>query len=204
MHEVIEMAGDGGSDLGLAGWYPVDRAPSQSEPARLPEPRPSDHVETARSARAAEPEAQLACQLCGKAYQYNPSKGNSKSLCGTCKTAQARERMKEKAIEYLGGRCRLCGYARCHAALNFHPVDLPAGHQHHEEPNAQFFGRSWDRIRDELAQFALLCSNCRAEILAGTTIPPRHVLVAQSVELGAEATAVAGSRPAQNTRRRRP
>lgn len=186
-------AGDGGPGLNLGQWYPSSRPNHYHLP---------DAAQAASDARGAAHEDPIRCGMCGKAYRYDPSKGHSRSLCGTCKTAQARERMKEKAIDHLGGRCSLCGYARCRAALTFHPLGR-ASAEGPEAPAPRFFGRSWDRIRGELDGYALLCSNCDAEIRAGTTIPPRQVLVAQTAERGAHGAEVAGSRPAQSPGRRR-
>jgi len=34
-----------------------------------------------------------------------------------------RKRIREKAIACKGGRCEICGYARCSEALEFHHID---------------------------------------------------------------------------------
>jgi hypothetical protein len=67
-----------------------------------------------------------------------------------------------------GGCCRLCGYDRCIAALQFHHLD----------PSTKEFGlgrrgaRSIERQRAESKKCVLLCSNCHAEVEAGfTTLP---------------------------------
>jgi hypothetical protein len=58
----------------------------------------------------------------------------------------------------------MCGYADCHAALEFH----------HLEPHAKQFGlaqygmaRSIERARLEARKCVLLCSNCHAEVECG-------------------------------------
>lgn len=66
---------------------------------------------------------------------------------------------KIKAVEYLGGKCRRCGYNKCLAALEFH----------HRNPSEKEFswdrlrGRSWGSIVEELDKCDLLCSNCHKE-----------------------------------------
>jgi hypothetical protein len=71
-----------------------------------------------------------------------------------------REKTKEKAIEYKGGKCEYCGYNKCIAALEFH----------HKEPSKKDFGishkgytRSWEAVRVELDKCLMLCANCHRE-----------------------------------------
>jgi len=71
-----------------------------------------------------------------------------------------RQRLKEKAIEYKGGKCIICGYNKSNRSLDFH----------HRDPNEKEFGighskiLSWDRVRNELDKCDLLCKNCHGEI----------------------------------------
>jgi predicted HNH restriction endonuclease len=74
-----------------------------------------------------------------------------------------RQRTKERAIEFLGGKCRVCGYAKCPGALEFHHLD----------PDEKEFGfgtghtRAWARMVEELKKCILLCANCHREVHAG-------------------------------------
>ncbi len=78
--------------------------------------------------------------------------------------AKRRKKIKEMAIEYLGGHCLQCGYKRCIAALDFHHLD---------EDEKQFglsqrgLTRSWTRTKKELEKCVLLCANCHREFHAG-------------------------------------
>ena len=36
---------------------------------------------------------------------------------------KSRQRLKEKLVEYKGGKCEICGYDKCVAALDFHHTD---------------------------------------------------------------------------------
>ena len=71
-----------------------------------------------------------------------------------------RQKIKEKAIGYKGGKCERCGYNRCIRALDFHHLD----------PNKKDFTignykiLSWDKIKSELEKCILICSNCHREI----------------------------------------
>jgi DNA-binding transcriptional ArsR family regulator len=87
--------------------------------------------------------------------------------CRSCRSKQvsdARRRSKLRLVEWAGGRCVLCGYDRCVAALEFHHLD----------PEAKRFpisrmGRtcSFDKLVEEARKCVLLCSNCHAEVEAG-------------------------------------
>lgn len=72
-----------------------------------------------------------------------------------------RKELRIKAIEFLGGRCSICGYSKCSNALEIH----------HKDPNLKEFGlssrgltRSWEKIELELRKCTLLCANCHREI----------------------------------------
>ena len=71
-----------------------------------------------------------------------------------------RKLLKQKALEYKGGRCELCGYNRCGDALEFH----------HKNPLRKDFAisgsgltRSWDKVKMELNKCILICANCHRE-----------------------------------------
>ena len=70
-----------------------------------------------------------------------------------------RRRTKIKLVEYKGGKCELCGYSKCFAALEFH----------HKDPKVKDFtigGKSWsfERLKSEVDKCILVCSNCHQEI----------------------------------------
>jgi hypothetical protein len=81
-----------------------------------------------------------------------------------------RRKLKAKAIAFKGGKCMMCGYSRCNAALEFHHVDR----------TTKGFGlsrkgiiRSRDSIEQEIRKCILICANCHREVEAGLrTIPP--------------------------------
>lgn len=69
--------------------------------------------------------------------------------------------LKERAIAHLGGRCQLCGYDQCLAALDFH---------HPDGRDKEFVissKASWKAIEPELGKCDLLCANCHREVHAG-------------------------------------
>lgn len=78
--------------------------------------------------------------------------------------AKRRKAIKNKAIEFLGDKCMLCGYCRSQAALDFHHID----------EKSKSFGlsqdgltRSWEKTKKELKKCILVCANCHREIHVG-------------------------------------
>ena len=81
------------------------------------------------------------------------------SYCKKCRIEYCKERVlntKQKAIEYLGGKCVDCGLFDDPCVYDFH----------HLNPNEKeiSFGKnkslSFDKIKSELDKCVLLCSNC--------------------------------------------
>jgi hypothetical protein len=67
-------------------------------------------------------------------------------------------RNKEKAVEYLGGKCELCGYNKDRSALVFHhknPME--------KEGRVKLLGK-WVKAKEELDKCQLLCANCHFEL----------------------------------------
>ena len=89
---------------------------------------------------------------------------DGKYRCRKCASEAVQKRrikVKEKAIEYKGGKCERCGYDKCSEALEFH----------HPNPDSKDFGISqkgycwsWAKIKIELDKCILLCANCHREI----------------------------------------
>jgi hypothetical protein len=75
------------------------------------------------------------------------------------KVAKKHRELKERAVEYKGGRCEVCGYNKCLTSLVFH----------HEDPSAKDFTISgrvlrWETIKGELDKCRCLCANCHGEL----------------------------------------
>jgi transposase len=93
--------------------------------------------------------------------------GRSYYRCRRCRqegVAAHRRRLKQTLVREAGGCCRLCGYDRCLAALQFHhlvPADKRAG------ISARGLTIALESLRAEAAKCVLLCSNCHAEVENG-------------------------------------
>ena len=84
--------------------------------------------------------------------------------CVSETVSEARRRRKALLVEEAGGKCGLCGYDRCNAALEFHHVD----------PTLKAFSvslggvtRSLASVREEARKCMLLCSTCHKEVEMG-------------------------------------
>ena len=93
--------------------------------------------------------------------------------CSRCRieaVVRRRRKVKKTLVAEAGGKCRLCGYSRCLAALEFHHID----------PTTKKFGlsrrgaRSIATLRSEARKCVLLCSNCHAEAEDGLLTVPIH------------------------------
>ena len=65
------------------------------------------------------------CEGCGETNPLNFT-GKMKSTCKKCHSKDIGRRLiwaREKAIEYKGGKCELCGYDKYRGALEFHHKD---------------------------------------------------------------------------------
>jgi len=110
------------------------------------------------------------CERHGEGEFVARSEGGWRCVrCRSEQVAASRRRRKAQLVAEAGGRCLICGYDRCVAALQFHHLD----------PSAKRFGvahrgfaRSLARARDEAAKCVLLCSNCHAEVETGLTEVP--------------------------------
>jgi transposase len=92
--------------------------------------------------------------------------------CAKCRAeavTRRRRKVKRLLVEEAGGRCSLCGYSRCIAALEFHhrvPADKRFSLSH------RGVARSLAKARAEASKCALLCANCHAEVEAGVVTLP--------------------------------
>jgi 5-methylcytosine-specific restriction endonuclease McrA len=95
--------------------------------------------------------------------------------CKQCRAdavQRRRRKVKQILVEEAGGKCVLCGYHRCIAALEFH----------HRDPTQKSFGlaqrgitRALEKVREEAQKCILLCSNCHAEVGARFVDLPVHL-----------------------------
>jgi len=84
--------------------------------------------------------------------------------CNVDAVVKRRKGLKQKAVDYKGGKCEICGYDKCITALQFHHLDPT---QKDFGVSAKGITRSWKKLQPELDKCILVCSNCHSEIHAG-------------------------------------
>jgi transposase len=89
--------------------------------------------------------------------------------CRLERVGRRRQAIKTKLVAEAGGKCVICGYHRCHRALQFHHLDPRTKEFHLGHTGAT---RSLARSRAEARKCILLCANCHAEVEAGITAVP--------------------------------
>jgi hypothetical protein len=102
----------------------------------------------------------VTCSKCSRQYEYIKKKGHTRTVCNSCTVNNRRFILKDKAIEYRGGKCERCEYCKSKRALTFHHVDP-------SQKEFQLSGmhtRSWEVIKQELDKCLLLCFNCHMEV----------------------------------------
>jgi len=84
---------------------------------------------------------------------------------------ERRRKLKQKVVEYKGGKCQICGYSKYVGAFDLH---------HYDERQKEFglssrgLTRSWEKIKAEADKCVLVCANCHREIHGGITQLPRR------------------------------
>ena len=141
----------------------------------LTTPRGKRLAETAPARASGAETTEADCPVHGlTTFVRRGSDGFRCRLCRTGAVHRRRRDVKRILVEEAGGACVLCGYDRSLAGLHFHHVD----------PSAKSFAlsrqgvtRSLASARAEAAKCVLLCSNCHAEVEAGTALLPASLLL---------------------------
>jgi len=108
------------------------------------------------------------CESCDRKYIYDRSKGHRATSCNSCGSNKKRRGMKQKCIDYKGGKCIICSYNKCNSALVFH--HLKEDKKSFGINYAMSFG--WKKLKKELDKCILLCNRCHSEIHNGMTAIP--------------------------------
>ena len=93
-------------------------------------------------------------------YVYTSEKRYRCKKCMTDCINEKRRKLKRELVEYKGGKCEICGYNDCIAALEFH----------HLNPDEKDFGigngniKSLERLKKEADKCILVCNRCHEEI----------------------------------------
>ncbi len=105
------------------------------------------------------------CRKCGDTDPNNFPKGRF-SECKKCRNEYNKRQLKNnhvRAIQYLGGKCAHCGYDKYICALDIHHI----GPSKKDKMFAHHAFWSWKRLKKELENCILLCSNCHRAFHSG-------------------------------------
>ena len=89
--------------------------------------------------------------------------GKKKNICGKCQNKYVTEvgrKKKKQAVEYLGGKCKICGYNEHMCSLDFHHIDGSTKDENFSSKR----GWSWEKLKKELDKCILLCKNCHSAV----------------------------------------
>jgi DNA-binding CsgD family transcriptional regulator len=114
-------------------------------------------------------EVQMTCRRHGATSFRLDLRGTYRcKRCAQERVAERRRQVKRILVAEAGGRCRMCGYDRCVAALQFHHLDP---HVKSFSLSSQGVTRGIEKAREEARKCVLLCANCHAEVEAGDLLP---------------------------------
>jgi transposase len=131
---------------------------------------PAPHPDALDARAAGLVATQLSCPTHGEVEFTIDARGCYR--CKKCRSeAVSRRRRSVKAllVAEAGGRCVVCGYDQCFAALAFHHLDLSDKRM---TISGQGMGIGIDQLRGEASKCVLLCHNCHAEVESGATKLP--------------------------------
>lgn len=128
-------------------------------------------LQTSAAARRADPTLRRVVRECARhGLTDHVLSSGDKLRCARCRAeavTRYRQEAKRRLVEESGGRCELCGYDECIAALQFH----------HRDPATKRFAigsrrlaRSMEALREEAAKCTLLCANCHVAVEAGVRV----------------------------------
>jgi hypothetical protein len=102
------------------------------------------------------------CEDCGRKLNNKNWERYSRT-CGSCNKKKLRERERQQRSELVkqfGGKCKICGYSRCEACLEFH-------HKNRKDKDESSKGTLLKKIKKHPKKFDLLCNRCHREVELG-------------------------------------
>jgi len=79
---------------------------------------------------------------------------SSKDMCSSCYPKYKRIKNKNLIIKEKGGKCSVCGYNKCYAALDFHHIENKT------TTLSKILHYSIDKVKAEADKCILVCANC--------------------------------------------
>jgi hypothetical protein len=105
------------------------------------------------------------CNICDIILNsLNKVKCKNRYICKSCDSKRLiirQQNRKKEAVNYMGGKCSICGYNKCIRALEFHHINPE---QKSKEYDENFDTWNMEKKKDELSKCILVCCNCHREI----------------------------------------
>lgn len=106
------------------------------------------------------------CTKCGctdqSKFRKRPGVAQTERWCSWCVDCTSsnvnlyKQKNRARLIEFLGGKCAVCGFSKYQSALDAHHIDPSI-----KDVSADsMLSWSWKRLEAELRECVLLCSNC--------------------------------------------
>ena len=102
----------------------------------------------------------MKCEIHGDSVFHQEKDGRWR--CRKCASEYVtikRNRLKQKLVDYKGGKCEICGYDKCIDALEFHHKNPKE-----KEMTISRYGKSLQTLKKEADKCILVCANCHREI----------------------------------------
>lgn len=119
----------------------------------------SDKILTGRNT------GQRSCLTCDIVLtDENKAVGPHGARCKSCYSKKIIENTveaKQRAVDYMGGCCSVCGYYKCIRSIEFHHLDPSLKS---ETYNRRFTSWGFERQKKELENCIIVCANCHREI----------------------------------------
>lgn len=106
------------------------------------------------------PEYRARCNDCHNDWCASLSKSPHRKKSRNAKKRENIKKKKQHGVARLGGKCKVCGYDKCLAALTFHHREP----EHKEFSLGQLYEYSLEKFNKELDKCDLLCFNCHMEL----------------------------------------
>lgn len=112
-------------------------------------------------------EAEKCVVVCANCHRLRHAAGRDDSGHAVVRHRRA---SKERAVEFMGGRCALCGRDGPPGLFDFHHLDSRSKSFGLSE---QGISRSWEKTEAEVRKCVMLCANCHREVHAGLRTLPK-------------------------------
>jgi hypothetical protein len=104
------------------------------------------------------------CKECKEILSVTKFNKNQR-VCKPCRLEIKKEKRrysKKQLVALRGGKCEICKYDRCVAALDFHHIDPDT-----KENHIAHLGMNFKAMVEEAKKCIMVCSNCHRELHAG-------------------------------------